>query len=309
MSTQSKDPSETVHQAEVVPPAAPPAPLNHAQSEVVRLEEQRINDIIERRKVILKLIASHIRPSDIRIFGPVKDDNGKLVGGNIHFERAACEQILMWSGVTLNNIRLKQDRLEDELGHYYDYEAWGVVKFQDGREVEVMGNCSTRSDFYGKAIENVKQGDGSFSKVESWKPLSEVDIPSVKQAAITNLFNHACVRPLGLKALTIEDLEKSGMSIDKIGSVAFGRGARGGATISPEDKQKQTELQNLLLEMSGGDTTLVSKKVAELSGFRGRDGKDVPGKTSVVLLTGNWLTQTLIKAKSAHEKYRKENGI
>ena len=257
------------------------------EKELVRVPEEGLTNsvsnaeaTIERANIILKLIAKHIRPTEIRLFGD-----------NLHFERGACEKILMWAGAKIKHVRLDKDRIIDEKNEvYYDYEAWGTVEI-DGREIELMGNCSTRSDFFG----TTKDG---------YKPLSEVDIPSIKQAAITNLWNHACVRSLGLKSMTVEDLKLAGMDITKIGAVAFNKGGSGGSTITPEEKQQQVLMGNWLLEMNGGDKEAAANNLEKITGFG-----DVKGKRSPSDLKGKWLATSYGKVKVEYEKYCKENGM
>lgn len=240
---------------------------------------------IERANIILKMIAKHIRPNEIRLFGT-----------NMHFERSACEKILMWAGAKITNVRLVPDRIVDEKNEvYYDYEAWGTVEI-DGRVLEMMGNCSTRSDFFGTV-----QG--------KLKPLSEVDIPSIKQAAITNLWNQACVRSLGLKSLTLDDLKAAGMDTSKISSVAYEKSGQGGSTITPEEKAQQTIIGNWLLEMNGGDKEAASRHLVKLTEFKGKDNETVAGLDSCSKLTGKRLQICYVKAQTEYSTYCKENGM
>ncbi len=245
---------------------------------------------IERANMILKLIAKHIRPTEIRLFG---NEGAK----NIHFERGACEKILMWAGAKIKmDHKFNTERIVDEKGDaYYDYEIWGTLEI-DGRTIDIMGNCSTRSDFFG-------------TKGGEYKPLSEIDIPSIKQAAITNLWNHACVRGLGLKSMTLEDLKAAGMNIEKIGSVAYSQGSQGGSTITPEEKQQQVRMGNWLLEMNGGDKAAAGANLTKLTAFMGKDGKEVAGLDSCAKLTGKRLAIAYSKVFTDYSAFCKKNGL
>lgn len=266
--------------------------MTNTNQELARVPENDISTsisqaeaTIQRAQIILKLIAKHIRPTEIRLFGD-----------NIHFERGACEKILMWAGAKIRNVRLIHDRIVDEKNEvYYDYEAWGTVEI-DGREIELMGNCSTRSDFFGTK-------DGNF------KPLSEVDIPSIKQAAITNLWNHACVRTLGLKSMTLEDLKAAGMDTSKIGSVAFFKGSQGGSTLTPEEKKQQTLVGNWLLELHGGDKAAASKQLVTMTEFTGKEGNKVPGVDSCLKLNGRRLQTIYGKVKAEYTEHCRKNSL
>ena|SRR3990167_5211207 len=267
--------------------------MENNSKELVRVPENDITTsasqaeaTIQRAQIILNLIAKHIRPTEIRLFGE-----------NLHFERGACEKILMWAGAKLKmDHHFNKDRIVDEKNEVYDdYEIWGQVEI-DGRTVDIMGNCSTRSDFFGTK-------DGQY------KPLSEVDIPSIKQAAITNLWNHACVRSLGLKSMTIDDLKAAGMDTSKIGSVAFSKGSQGGSTLTPEEKKQQTLVGNWLLEMHGGDKVLASKQLVTMTEFVGKEGNKVAGIDSCARLTGKRLQIVYGKVKAEYEAFAKKNGL
>ncbi len=241
---------------------------------------------IERANIILKLIAKHIRPSEIMLFGE-----------SIHFERGACEKILMWAGAKIQmDHKFNVDRIVDEKGEVYlDYEIWGMVEV-DGRTIDIMGNCSTRSDFFG-------------SRAGAHLPLSEIDIPSIKQAAITNLWNHACVRSLGLKSLTLSDLKVAGMKTEEIKSVSFNKGGQGGSTLTPEEKQQQVLVGNWLLEMNGGDKTAASKQLVTMTEFTGKEGNKVPGIDTCAKLTGKRLQIVYGKVKNEYTAHCKKNGL
>lgn len=240
----------------------------------------RAEATIARAEVILKLIAKHIRPTEIRMFGE-----------NLHFERGACEKILMWAGATIKNTRIDTVPIVDEKNErYYIFESWGTCVI-DGREVEVMGNCSTRSDFFG-------------TTKEGFRPLSEIDIPSVRIAAQTNMWNHACVRSLGLKSLTLDDLKKAGMDTTKIEKVEFSKGSQGGATITPEEKKQQVLIGNWLLEMNAGDKEAAASNLEKVTAFG-----DVKGKRSPSDLKGKWLATTFGKVLKEYTEYCKKHQL
>ena len=243
------------------------------------------NASIERANIILKLIAKHVRPSELRLFQE-----------NLHFERGACEKILLWAGASIKKTRIEKIEILDEKNErYYIFECWGSV-FLGDRELEVVGNCSTRSEFFG-----VRNG--------MFKPLSEIDIPSVRISAYTNMLNHACIRSLGLKSLTLDDLKFAGMDTSRIGQVSFVRGGRGGSPITPEEKDRQTKVGNWLLEMSGGDKANASIALIKITTFVGKDGTSVAGVESCAKLTGKRLEITYSKVKEEYHGYCKKNQI
>lgn len=166
------------------------------------------------RKGILKLIAANLEPTDVTLYG----EGDKQT---VHLTKHACKQILGWAGITVQpDSGFLEKRYDGVEGPYIDFELWGTW-IRGMQAYRTMGNRSTYDDFYAKrnryicsakengsdeicgATTDYERGCPQHGKVRSIKesyylPLSEVDIPSIKQAAITNLWNHV-VEDAGLK--------------------------------------------------------------------------------------------------------------
>lgn len=194
---------------------------------------KRAQDQITLHQGIVKLIAASISPRHVMLFGE-----------NIWLTKDACLRILGWIGAdVLPDGVIQEHRYESNDGPYIVFETWGTIKLKNGRQVRAPGNASTIDDFFAK--ENVYvcekcgaqgtfegSGDnrkfrcsaekayGRWKKVESYKPLSEIDIPSVRIKATTNFYNHA-LQVLGVMP-TKDELLAAGMNLGEGGKVEFG---------------------------------------------------------------------------------------
>jgi len=209
--------------------SAPPAALGVFADETVEQKLAKAEKQVAFRKGILKLIAVNLEPSDVAIYG----DGDKET---IHLTKHACKQVLSWAGITVQpDTGILEKRYEGVEGPYIDFEVWATWLTPDGRYYRTMGNRSTYDDFFAKrtkyACENCgadiewkndtplcrakcTQGRARWEKTTYYLPLSEVDIPSIKQAAITNLWNHV-VEDAGLKP-SRKELAGVGFKFDEV---------------------------------------------------------------------------------------------
>jgi hypothetical protein len=212
--------------------AQPGQPLSPEMS--LDLAERRIKQF----KGIVKLIASETDPRDLFVFASYKtkteDDLLKL---KAYMPLRVCQNILAWAGALwMPDKEMIERRDEDELGHFIEYDQWVDVLTADGREVRVMGSCSTRHPFHGVAFTFYgcpscrqampygtlcdQHGRVKARKLNAYRPLSDINRGNVRKHAITNSFNKA-VDALGFTP-TLRDLKDSGMDITKIPRANFG---------------------------------------------------------------------------------------
>lgn len=216
---------------------ADPIVSTQPQSSIAVPDDMSVNQALARaekqiafRKGIIKLIAANINHRDIQLFG--KDGEQQL-----WLTKNACKQILSWAGARVEpDSTIQEKPYQGVDGPYIDFEVWATVLTADGRAVRTMGNRSTFDEFYAKRTMYVCPREGcaeqtdyykgcpTHGKVQSLKreyylPLSEVDIPAIKQAAITNMWNHA-VQDMGLMP-TLQDLIDAGLDVKAQKTVEF----------------------------------------------------------------------------------------
>lgn len=219
---------ETVkHEIEVVVPTVAPlavAALPSADEMTKRAEEQ-----IKLRKAYVRLVAQELRPEDCIMFGE-----------EVYIPAKPCRDILSWARINVKLEPMTEHRYSSPDGEFIIFEVGAKLTDQNGREIDILGNRSTRDDFFGIAgkqricpeckiqCEYGLPWDGAKYKsyyckqhprvkpeeIVHYKPLYDVEIGDVRKAAVTNLWNKA-IKAIGL-APTIEDLAAAGVDVKKI---------------------------------------------------------------------------------------------
>jgi len=210
------------------------------------------------------------------------------MGKGFYLTDAGAMKVRAIWGIYFRNIQMASEKKED--GNIA-YTVTGEVgsKLLDnwyGSEVivECMGSRSSADGFFG----------------------ANPDQEDVKKAAIANFRARAVVSVLGISNMTEDDLKKNGLDIQKIPSVEFKKGSKGGSTVSPEDKEIQVKLYNLLVKaLNTSEEAVLSKELELITSFTAKDGAAVGGVKSLKALTGKRLQVTYGKAK---QKYPGANG-
>lgn len=230
----------------IIPRTDTPLAVANNEDSVER-QLARAEKSIAFRKGILRLIAANINPDHILLYGKEGEET-------LWLDKVACNRILSWAGARLEmDSTIQEKRYQGVEGPYMDFEVWGTVITEgDGRAVRVMGNRATFDDFYAKRTryrcprEGCKaltaygtgcpqHGQVNSIKEEYYLPLEEVDIPSIKQAAITNLWNKA-VAGLGFTP-TVQELKDAGLDLRGRKSVKFNSGKQEAADNEPAKTQ------------------------------------------------------------------------
>lgn len=222
--------------AEIVPAAlanmelaAPPS-----AEEVLKSAERQIQIF----RGYVKLVAKFVRPEDVLVFGKE--------GKEIYLPAKPCRDILSWARINVKpHWPITEHRYQSPDGDFIEFEISATISDQNGRQVDVIGNRSSRDDFFGidcvlwvcpecgeetekgrwndskKRYDNTckKHGQIDAERKAVYLPLYDVDLASVRQAAVTNLWNHA-LKAVGL-CPTLQDLSEAGMDISKVQRVDF----------------------------------------------------------------------------------------
>jgi hypothetical protein len=213
--------------------------------------------------------------------------------GNPYLVHSGAERIARQFRVSITNVRKEKIWSEDEKGErYYMWVYDGTVSIPSLGSQSAVGNCSSRDDLYGK-----KGGE--------YKPLSQVDEPSVMKAAHTNLIVNGITHMLGLRNLTWEQLEQAGIDVSKIQKVEYSGGSKGGSqekNLPEKAKKKRDEMKKWLLEMNNGDVKATQAEMIRMSTWTAKqdDGseKEVKGR-----LINQWTEKQI---NMHYEKLKKE---
>jgi len=134
-----------------------------------------------------------------------------LLGGQPFLLCSGAEKIARLFGISWEITALEEEEREDAKGKWILFTARG--KFRMGpHEIEAVGTASTRSPFFGKVRGELR-------------PLEEVDLPSVKKAAVTNCILNGIKRMLGLRTVPLDLLREARVDVNKIPRVEYKKGA------------------------------------------------------------------------------------
>lgn len=195
------------------------------------------------------------------------DQNGKP-----YLQSSGAEKIAVPFKVSLTNKqRIKHERT-DEKGSYYFYEYKCVAKSELlGRSIEAEGFRSVRDPFFSKKGGQVI-------------PISEITESDIMLAAYSNMTMNAITRLIGIRNLTWDILEDSGIKKGSVSSIKYDKEISG-ADLTDEEKTKLSamldKIGDWLLMLNNGDKDQAAKQLEKLTVFKGRDGNMVKGKTSL----------------------------
>lgn len=205
-------------------------------------------------------------------------------GGRPYLQCSGAEKVARLFGISW---RIGKPSIEVEPDGHYSIYYEGEFTNNKGDTITAQGKRSSKDPFFSRA------NDKDI-------PPNKIDRADVLQSAYTNCIGNGITRFLGLRGLTWEELAPYGITRDKASSVD--RGFKKDQTA--EDKLLAKRMGNMLLDLTEppGDKELASDLLEKLSGFTGRDGKEVKGKRKLSELTGKWLVSTYGKVKDAYMK-------
>jgi len=213
--------------------------------------------------------------------------------GKPYLTSSGAEKLMPLFGVSLFDTASNKIYSKDEKGDYYIYQYKGTFSWKGG-SIEALGACSSRDKFF-----------AWDSKVQSFKPLPEVDETNIMKAAYSNMMVNGITRLLGIRNLTWEQLEKYGIKKDAVSRVDY---RNGGHTVTDEEKTKQDEIAKMLLELCYGDQEAAKEQLIAITEFKGKDGKMVSGLDHPRKLTGKRLAIAYDKVKKSYDEFKGGDG-
>lgn len=173
----------------------------------------------------------------------------------------------------------KFEQLDD--GHFM-YTVKGIFSMGNVK-IEAYGTRSSSDPFFGR-----KHG-------EDVAP-SEIDRASVKKSAITNCIGNGITRILGIRNLTWDELQESGINAGETSKIER-------KTIDDETKGKLDELIAMLMDMAGQDKGKCADLLEKYTTWTNKKGEEVKGRRSFTKLSSKQIPITYEKVKKDHEKY------
>lgn len=171
------------------------------------------------------ITADDIRRADMAVAGlnKIKAISLKLTNrsdwavfnGKPCLQNSGCMKVAGLWGVSFLDPKITETRRQDDKGEYIEFSCEGKADFR-GRIVTDFGTASTRDKLLGSVHGELR-------------PLSDVDLPSVKKMAVTNWQSRILKKILGL-SFEMDDLAQAGIKLD--GGVKYASGGGGGGLIS-----------------------------------------------------------------------------
>lgn len=213
------------------------------------------------------------------------------LGGKPYPMEVGAERMARLWGVHVQIIEgpTREDR-EDHYLYRCKIRVWSDLL---GRSTEVVGMRSSRDPFFTARYE--RQPDGSSERITL--RMEEVNERDVAMSSQTNAKVKGITEVLGLRGLTWEDLADYGITPEGAAGRVSYRAEETGLT----EDQMRTQTRDWLLSLSKGDMDAARAMLIEVTGFRGKDGKDVPGVSSTVDLKGKRLQVVYGKVRKLAE--------
>lgn len=190
-----------------------------------------------------------------------------------YLQASGAEKIGRLFGVKVS--RIKKEKWYKEGASAFVWEYTGTFSLPNGESMEVPGSRASDDEFF-----------------SSQKHYDERD---VKMAAYSNMLVNGITRLLGLRNLTIEQLENAGLSPQSMRGIQF-KDKPKAPDVPPEIHQK---LRDLVRSIAGTDPVNCQDFLEEWSSFTGREGTTVKGRRSVKDLTPSAAMVTYGKIKQA----------
>jgi hypothetical protein len=177
--------------------------------DVISIAQKRVKWMDE----LVSMSLARLRPGDI-----------VSLEGRPYIVADGCYKIARLFGLKIKYAGIPQKvEAQDKKGAYFYFIHAATVSLPNAMDsVDVIGNCSSRDPFFGKA-------DGV------WRPLEDVDVLDIMQKAQTNTDRKGIAKLLGLNNITWDDVAKySKISQSDCASFSFRKPAKSGpASSSP----------------------------------------------------------------------------
>lgn len=155
-----------------------------------------------------------VRLGALRIVRPSQWVN---MGKSLYLTASGAEAVRGLFGITIESPTRTIEEGEDEEGRFFTFRLEGRASHPLLGSIPVLGTCSSRDPFFSKA-----QG-----KRKTAAEINEIR-GDLEKAAFSNYRGNAVVQLLGLRSLTVADLQAIGVKVEAASTVSYASGAKGG---------------------------------------------------------------------------------
>lgn len=230
--------------AELIP--AEPMKIAPSVDQLIEIAEKNI-------ELIKKLIKISVK---------ITNENDWVdLGGKPYLRHSGAEKIAARFGVSWEINNIEKTVSEDEKGKYFIYTAVGTFSLPTTpvRKIQAIGVASSRQNFWGWEGGEIK-------------PLSEISEAAIKKHAVTNCILNGLTHLLGLRSLSWEDFQETGIKVEKIPRVEFKKNRAAEKQIKEEKKKDDDSIEMLrnkiklrAAELAGNDKEKMKKIIREAS--------------------------------------------
>ena len=217
-----------------------------------------------------------------------------------YLQASGCNKIARNMGIRVSTIVREEHNREDDRGAYIEIVTSAAGEW-NGKVTQQVGSASTRDRFFAE-----RWMDGEKILL----PLSEIDLGNVRKKSHTNLLNRLIKDLLGLSFTWEEIEEASSGKITKTGGTVFtyDKGKAGGKNEAADSGTKRSEIRTMIMDMCDGEEGAAKAMLQEFTSFKNKEGKVIPGKTSVDKLSDKQLPYTHRDVLKKYDEYTKALG-
>ena len=218
-----------------------------------------------------------------------------LQDGSPYLGHSGAEKVARLFGVKVSNVTIKKESTDDSEGKFYIYIITGKCSLPgDMDSIEAIGTCSQRDSFFSKA-----KGER--------RPTSEIDETNIMKAAYSNFMVNGITHLLGLRNLTVEQLTDAGVDLSKVLQVGFKKGTQKmSKTLEADSKKLRQRIDDMAIQMSGGDEEAMKKILKDNSIFQAKDENGQPVDKFIddikYLTSAKWIKSTYGRMKKAFQE-------
>lgn len=218
-----------------------------------------------------------------------------LQDGSPYLGHSGAEKVARLFGVKISNVAVTKELTEDTEGKFYIYIVTGKCALPgDMDSIEAIGTCSQRDSFFSKS--GGKRKDSN-----------QIDETNIMKAAYSNFVVNGITHLLGLRNLTIEQLEEAGVDLSKVLQVGFKKDTQKiDKTLKEDSKKLRKRIDDMATQMAGGDEEEKKKILKASSCFTVKDdeGKDVEKFIDDIkyLTSAKWIKSTYGRMKKSYKE-------
>jgi len=208
------------------------------------------------------------------------------INGKPYLQASGAKKLLKPFGLSVTDVHFETEGRTAGKGGLEEvrYTCFLSISDPQGNILEQVGSASSSDPIF--AIRGDKQ-----------LPLSEIDLGDVRKKSYTNALNRAVKSLIGLDGITWDDLSEFGLKADSVSGYSHKAGI--GGNVDKENKYRK-EITDILLYLCNDDEAEAQKKLIEITKFKGKDDKQVPGVNSTANLRGRRLEVVLGKARDLY---------